>query len=184
MTEAPPKPSSGVGPPAATATATAPDTPAQQGATPPALSPPQPPQPQQMQHPPIIAPPHTYNPYTAYPFAPYTYMHPPHLMNGQMPALTQLPDGAPAAAASTAGAGGSTAVVADSLGTATTTTMIASMGPHGKRSPRHCCKCGSQECKGKGGRAFCTNPCQDCGKQECKGRNSRRPDKKCTEGWS
>ncbi|KAF8978577.1 hypothetical protein BDQ17DRAFT_1382829 [Cyathus striatus] len=52
-----------------------------------------------------------------------------------------------------------------------------------KRSPRHCCKCGSQECKGKGGRTFCTNACQDCGKQECKGRNSRRPDKKCTEGW-
>ncbi|KAF9460307.1 hypothetical protein BDZ94DRAFT_1266262, partial [Collybia nuda] len=52
-----------------------------------------------------------------------------------------------------------------------------------KRSPRHCCKCGSQECKGKGGRSFCTNGCQDCGKLECKGRNSRRPDKKCSEGW-
>ncbi|TFK35602.1 hypothetical protein BDQ12DRAFT_688024 [Crucibulum laeve] len=53
-----------------------------------------------------------------------------------------------------------------------------------KRSPRHCCKCGSQECKGKGGRDFCQNPCQDCGKFDCRGRNSRRPDKKCTEGWS
>ncbi|KAF8896654.1 hypothetical protein BD779DRAFT_1608790 [Infundibulicybe gibba] len=53
-----------------------------------------------------------------------------------------------------------------------------------KRSPRHCCKCGSQDCKGKGGRNFCTNPCQDCGKLDCKGRNSRRPDKKCVEGWA
>jgi len=53
-----------------------------------------------------------------------------------------------------------------------------------KRSPRHCCKCGSQECKGKGGRSFCMNPCQDCGQLDCRGRNSRRPDKKCNEGWS
>ncbi|KAG6853311.1 hypothetical protein C0991_005237 [Blastosporella zonata] len=52
-----------------------------------------------------------------------------------------------------------------------------------KRSPRHCCKCGSQDCKGKGGRSFCTNGCQDCGKLDCRGRNSRRPDKKCNEGW-
>ncbi|KAF5367016.1 hypothetical protein D9758_003864 [Tetrapyrgos nigripes] len=52
-----------------------------------------------------------------------------------------------------------------------------------QRSPRHCSKCGSPECKGKGGRAYCTNPCKDCGKLECKGRNSRRPDKPCTEGW-
>ena len=55
---------------------------------------------------------------------------------------------------------------------------------HSKRSPRHCCKCGKQDCKGKGGRSFCMNGCQDCGKLECKGRNSRRPDKKCSEGWS
>ncbi|KAG6907054.1 hypothetical protein DXG01_010740 [Tephrocybe rancida] len=53
-----------------------------------------------------------------------------------------------------------------------------------KRSPRHCCKCGSQDCKGKGGRSFCSNGCQDCGKLDCKGRNSRRPDKKCNEGWA
>ncbi|EIN04018.1 hypothetical protein PUNSTDRAFT_146764 [Punctularia strigosozonata HHB-11173 SS5] len=49
---------------------------------------------------------------------------------------------------------------------------------------RHCCKCGSQECKGKGGRAFCFNPCQDCGKLACKGRNSKRPDKTCADAWS
>ncbi|OCH95358.1 hypothetical protein OBBRIDRAFT_745512 [Obba rivulosa] len=48
---------------------------------------------------------------------------------------------------------------------------------------RHCCKCGSNECKGKGGRAFCTNPCQDCGKMECKGRNSKRPDRTCADAW-
>ncbi|EMD34040.1 hypothetical protein CERSUDRAFT_159446 [Gelatoporia subvermispora B] len=48
---------------------------------------------------------------------------------------------------------------------------------------RHCCKCGSNECKGKGGRAFCTNPCQDCGKMDCKGRNSKRPDRTCSDAW-
>lgn len=48
---------------------------------------------------------------------------------------------------------------------------------------RHCCKCGSQDCKGKGGRAFCTNLCQDCGKLECQGRNSKRPDKTCRDAW-
>ncbi|KAJ8084555.1 hypothetical protein PM082_003328 [Marasmius tenuissimus] len=52
-----------------------------------------------------------------------------------------------------------------------------------KRSPRHCSKCGSPDCKGKGGRNFCMNPCKDCGKLDCRGRNSRRPDKPCTEGW-
>ncbi|KAK7032728.1 hypothetical protein R3P38DRAFT_2700054 [Favolaschia claudopus] len=59
------------------------------------------------------------------------------------------------------------------------------MGPPAKktRNPRHCCKCGSQSCKGKGGRNFCTNACMDCGKFECQGRNSRRPDKTCDAGW-
>ncbi|KAF7332125.1 DALR-2 domain-containing protein [Mycena kentingensis (nom. inval.)] len=47
------------------------------------------------------------------------------------------------------------------------------------RSPRHCVKCGSQTCKGKGGRSFCTNPCMDCGKTDCRGRNSRKPDQRC-----
>ncbi|KAH9917530.1 hypothetical protein B0H21DRAFT_769539 [Amylocystis lapponica] len=37
---------------------------------------------------------------------------------------------------------------------------------------RHCCKCGSNECKGKAG-AFCTNP----------GRNSKRPDRTCSDAW-
>ncbi|THG96200.1 hypothetical protein EW026_g5592 [Hermanssonia centrifuga] len=55
-------------------------------------------------------------------------------------------------------------------------------GPVHKRV-RHCVKCGSNECKGKGGRAFCTNPCQDCGKLECKGRNSKRPDRTCADAW-
>ncbi|KAF7977156.1 hypothetical protein HWV62_4577 [Athelia sp. TMB] len=57
-----------------------------------------------------------------------------------------------------------------------------SLEPVQKRT-RHCCKCGSQECKGKGGRSFCMNVCQDCGKLDCKGRNSRRPDKPCGEAW-
>lgn len=50
---------------------------------------------------------------------------------------------------------------------------------------RHCSKCGSSECKGKGGRTFCQNACQDCGKiTECKGRNSKRPDKTCANAWT
>ena len=48
---------------------------------------------------------------------------------------------------------------------------------------RHCVKCGSKDCKGKGGRNFCTNACQDCGEMECKGRNSTRPDKTCRDAW-
>ncbi|KAI0258360.1 hypothetical protein BC834DRAFT_911765 [Gloeopeniophorella convolvens] len=48
---------------------------------------------------------------------------------------------------------------------------------------RHCVKCGSKDCKGKGGRNFCTNACQDCGEMECKGRNSKRPDKTCRDAW-
>lgn len=60
---------------------------------------------------------------------------------------------------------------------------VSILEPSQKRT-RHCCKCGSQECKGKGGRSFCLNTCQDCGKLECKGRNSRRPDKRCAEAWS
>lgn len=60
---------------------------------------------------------------------------------------------------------------------------VSILEPSQKRT-RHCCKCGSQECKGKGGRSFCLNACQDCGKLECKGRNSRRPDKRCAEAWA
>ncbi|KAK7690995.1 hypothetical protein QCA50_006098 [Cerrena zonata] len=52
-----------------------------------------------------------------------------------------------------------------------------------QRRIRHCVKCGSHECKGKGGRAFCKNPCQDCGKLECPGRNSKRPDRSCKDAW-
>jgi len=63
-----------------------------------------------------------------------------------------------------------------------TTTEVAILEPTQKRQ-RHCCKCGSQECKGKGGRTFCLNACQDCGKRDCRGRNSRRPDKVCAEAW-
>jgi hypothetical protein len=60
---------------------------------------------------------------------------------------------------------------------------VVILEPSHKRT-RHCCKCGSQECKGKGGRSFCMNACKDCGKLECKGRNSRRPEKRCDEAWA
>lgn len=46
-------------------------------------------------------------------------------------------------------------------------------GPR-KRNPRHCSKCGSADCKGKGGRSFCMNACRDCGKVDCYGRTNRR----------
>lgn len=47
---------------------------------------------------------------------------------------------------------------------------VASESASASKRIRHCCKCGSSECKGKGGRAFCANACQDCGKvDECKG---------------
>ncbi|KAL6307628.1 hypothetical protein BKA93DRAFT_823354 [Sparassis latifolia] len=59
----------------------------------------------------------------------------------------------------------------------------SSMGEPMQKRIRHCCKCGSSDCKGKGGRAFCTNPCQDCGKLDCKGRNSKRPDRTCADAW-
>ena len=50
-----------------------------------------------------------------------------------------------------------------------------------KRGPRHCVKCGSADCKGKGGRQFCMNACQDCGNVKCRGRNGR---KACDQGAS
>jgi hypothetical protein len=61
---------------------------------------------------------------------------------------------------------------------------VATIIEPAQKRTRHCCKCGSQDCKGKGGRSFCSNKCQDCGKLDCKGRNSRRPDKRCNEAWS
>ncbi|KAI0090268.1 hypothetical protein BDY19DRAFT_939299 [Irpex rosettiformis] len=68
------------------------------------------------------------------------------------------------------------------------TFALVESGADGSSEPmhkrvRHCVKCGSNECKGKGGRAFCTNPCQDCGKLDCKGRNSKRPDRTCADAW-
>lgn len=69
------------------------------------------------------------------------------------------------------------------LGFGDAASEVSILEPSQKRT-RHCCKCGSQECKGKGGRSFCLNACQDCGKLDCRGRNSRRPDKRCDEAWS
>ncbi|KAJ7650853.1 hypothetical protein FB45DRAFT_820257 [Roridomyces roridus] len=51
--------------------------------------------------------------------------------------------------------------------------------PPKQRQPRHCVKCGSQACKGKGGSAFCASACRDCGKLTCGGRTSRRPGEPC-----
>jgi hypothetical protein len=71
------------------------------------------------------------------------------------------------------------AFAADGTGQSDATSLESS-----PKRTRHCCKCGSQDCKGKGGRSFCMNVCQDCGKLDCRGRNSRRPDKRCAEAWS
>ncbi|PPQ79095.1 hypothetical protein CVT25_002888 [Psilocybe cyanescens] len=132
-----------------------------------------------------------YNPYTAYPFTPYAYM-PHHIVNGTLmqagpsgmvpspgmpPQQPQQPQQQQVQQQQQQQQPHMGVVNGVSGGVQVTVT-------HSKRSPRHCCKCGSQDCKGKGGRSFCTNGCQDCGKMECKGRNSRRPDKKCAEGWT
>ncbi|TEB14858.1 hypothetical protein FA13DRAFT_1676791 [Coprinellus micaceus] len=115
-----------------------------------------------------------------YPFVPYAYMSHQTMVNGQMVPISSTPS-----------------QVGTSVSVATPQAVDApppapqppqqevhaTPAVTAKRSPRHCCKCGSQDCKGKGGRNFCMNACQDCGKLDCKGRNSRRPDKKCSEGW-
>lgn len=155
-----------------------------------------PPPPQHMMHHPS-----GYNPYTAYPFAQFAYM--PHVAGQLVPvdpataqahtvAMANVAGGSSSANADAhANANGSvmTGVNGSATPSAPTNvpvsgTTVIVQGGGNKRSPRHCCKCGSQVCKGKGGRSFCMNPCQDCGKLDCKGRNSRRPDKKCAEGWS
>lgn len=51
--------------------------------------------------------------------------------------------------------------------------------PAKKRRVRHCVKCGSENCKGRGGGANCPHPCRDCGKKECKGRISTKPLRPC-----
>jgi hypothetical protein len=48
-----------------------------------------------------------------------------------------------------------------------------------KRRVRHCAKCGSPTCKGRGGGSNCPNACRDCGKVECKGRSSTKPGRVC-----
>lgn len=48
-----------------------------------------------------------------------------------------------------------------------------------KRRVRHCAKCGSETCKGRGGGSNCPNPCRDCGKMDCKGRSSTKPGRLC-----
>ncbi|KAG8825583.1 hypothetical protein FRC17_008613 [Serendipita sp. 399] len=51
--------------------------------------------------------------------------------------------------------------------------------PPKKRRVRHCAKCGSPSCKGRGGGSNCPNPCRDCGKLDCKGRSSTKPGRLC-----
>jgi hypothetical protein len=128
-----------------------------------------------------------------YPFA-YGYMSPPTIVNGQMVLTSPPPQVGSSASAHSRKpillvANVFSKLMIDAVDTGAPEVEQAVAPPpqpesHSKRSPRHCCKCGSQDCKGKGGRNFCTNPCQDCGKMDCKGRNSRRPDKKCSEGWT
>ena len=119
------------------------------------------------------------SPYPTYPYQPYPYFVQP----GQSQPPTQAsPDPQPG---SDSGVGPSDQSLKRPYGfpDGPGGGEVSILEPSQKRL-RHCCKCGSQECKGKGGRSFCLNTCQDCGKLDCKGRNSRRPDKRCDEAWS
>lgn len=51
--------------------------------------------------------------------------------------------------------------------------------PNKKRRVRHCAKCGSETCKGRGGGSNCPHPCRDCHKTDCKGRSSAKPGRPC-----
>ena len=117
-------------------------------------------------------------PYPTYPYQPYPYFIQP----GQAQQTQASPDPPPG---SDNGAGPSDQTLKRPYGypDGPGGGEVSILEPSQKRL-RHCCKCGSQECKGKGGRSFCLNACQDCGKLDCRGRNSRRPDKRCDEAWS
>uniref|UniRef100_A0A8H8CGB6 3'-5' exonuclease n=1 Tax=Psilocybe cubensis TaxID=181762 RepID=A0A8H8CGB6_PSICU len=53
------------------------------------------------------------------------------------------------------------------------------------RKRRTCRKCGQRDCSGSSNVNLCRNRCQDCGQyNSCKGRNTKRPTKKCYEGWN
>ena len=106
-------------------------------------------------------------PYVSYPYAGYAYF-PQHAQSQNVPAHPHP--------------GADQNGLKRPFGYGEGTPEVAILEPSQKRT-RHCCKCGSQDCKGKGGRTFCLNACQDCGKIDCRGRNSRRPDKVCSEAW-
>lgn len=112
-------------------------------------------------------------PYAAYPYQPYPYF-------AQQAAIQPPSNPPPSGSHSTTPEHNP---LKRPFGYPDGTSEVSILEPSQKRT-RHCCKCGSQECKGKGGRSFCLNACQDCGKLDCKGRNSRRPDKRCAEAWS
>ncbi|KAF9233170.1 hypothetical protein BU15DRAFT_54289 [Melanogaster broomeanus] len=111
-------------------------------------------------------------PYVTYPYAGYPYFPPTQNQNAPPPPP-------PPPAHSGADQNG----MKRPFGYGENMSEVAILEPSQKRT-RHCCKCGSQDCKGKGGRTFCLNACQDCGKIDCRGRNSRRPDKVCSEAWN
>jgi len=106
-------------------------------------------------------------PYVSYPYAGYAYFPQPAQNQNMSPHAHPGPD---------------QNGLKRPFGYGENTPEVAILEPSQKRT-RHCCKCGSQDCKGKGGRTFCLNACQDCGKIDCRGRNSRRPDKVCSEAW-
>lgn len=153
----------------------APDTNGHAEQAPPAPSASQGPPPPTNGAPPGAPPPGQYPgyvpPYGPYPY-PYAYFQP------APPPPAPVPPAPPAAAADAANAN----LLKRTFSIVDGSPDSALSEPMQKRI-RHCCKCGSNECKGKGGRAFCTNPCQDCGKLSCKGRNSKRPDRTCSDAW-
>ncbi|KAI0926232.1 hypothetical protein AcW1_008450 [Taiwanofungus camphoratus] len=122
-------------------------------------------EPSMVQRPPQY-PQFTQTPYAAYPYPPYPFFQPPPSQPGQH----LDPNGANSSVLKR------TFSIVDG-------SPDPNLGEPLQKRVRHCCKCGSNDCKGKGGRAFCMNPCQDCGKLECKGRNSKRPDRTCEDAW-
>lgn len=70
------------------------------------------------------------------------------------------------------------------LGQKRTADSIVGPAKTKQRKIRTCAKCHDPKCPGKRGHpGDCKGKCADCGRFECRGRNSKKPDKRCSEGW-
>ncbi|KAJ3846247.1 hypothetical protein EV368DRAFT_53055 [Lentinula lateritia] len=105
------------------------------------------------------------------------------LSHSTAPVLTHPAIDVPLTSSPSSSSGSSSTAPVPPLSSTPTPVPAATTSRPRQRNPRHCSKCGSTTCKGKGGRSYCTNACKDCGRFECRGRNSRRPEKNCEDGW-